>query len=141
MKALCVLAVFVLVAGCGSIDVQNPAHPACLLSSQKPMVMAQLFFGRDVEGRAPVSDAEWSAFVADVVAKEFSDGFTVIDGDGSWRDPQSHATVTEKSKILSLAAPDTPGLAARIDTVMQAYRRRFHQQSVGLVTHTVCAAF
>jgi len=44
---------------------------ACLLPQQKPMLVAELFFGRNIAGRAPVSEAEWDDFVARVVTAEF----------------------------------------------------------------------
>ena len=58
------------------------SRPVCLLDSQQPMTVVELFFGRDIPGRAPLTDREWSDFAASVVSKEFPDGFTVTDGDG-----------------------------------------------------------
>lgn len=113
----------------------------CPLPSEKPMIEAQLFFGRDIAGRGTVSDAEWSDFAASVIARNFPDGFTISDGEGLWRDPASGGIVHERSKILLVAAPDGPALASRIGDVIEAYRARFHQQSVGVVTRQVCAAF
>jgi hypothetical protein len=125
-----------LLCGCASID-----HSGCLLRSEKPMVEAQLFFGRDIAGRAPLSDMEWAAFAATVLTKDFPDGFTVSDGEGQWRDPQTGAIVREQSKIVLIAADNSPALAAKLGDVVDAYRTQFHQQSVGVITRTVCAAF
>jgi hypothetical protein len=122
------------VAGCAE-------SPACLLPSQKPMLVAQLFFGRDVPNRAPVSDAEWSAFAALVIARQFPAGFTVHDGEGEWFDPQTKITSREATKIVLVAADPSGDLGGRLAAVMDAYRRRFDQKSVGLVTRTECAAF
>jgi len=117
------------------------AATACLLAAQAPMVESELFFGRDIAGSAPVSDAQWSDFVATVIAKNFPDGFTVTDGDGEWRDSKSLKVVHEPSKILIVAARKSPELGPKLRAVIDAYRTRFHQQSVGLVTREVCAAF
>jgi hypothetical protein len=114
---------------------------ACPLPSEQKMVEAQLFFGRDVADSAPVSDAQWSDFVSSVVARNFPDGFTVTDGDGEWRDPKSLKVVHEPSKILLVAAKPTPGLREKLEAVIDAYKTRFHQQSVGVITREVCAAF
>ena len=73
---------------------------ACLLPNQKPMLVAELFFGRNIPGRAPVSEAEWADFVARVITPNFPDGFTVLDGAGQWRDPQSGVIAREPPKIL-----------------------------------------
>ena len=40
-----------------------------------------------------------------------------------------------------MAVPDTAASAAAIAAVKDAYRRSFHQQSVGTVIHPVCGAF
>ena len=113
---------------------------ACPLPSQKPMIEAQLFFGRDIEGRATVNDAEWADFAATTIAKDFPDGFTTSDGVGQWRDP-SGAVVHEPSKIVLVAADKADALTPKLNDVIEAYKTRFRQQAVGVVTRPVCAAF
>jgi hypothetical protein len=130
--ALTVLAV----AGCASRE-----QAACLLPSQRTMVIAELFFGRDVPNRTPVSDAEWLNFAANVIAASFPDGFTTFDGDGQWRNPRTGSVAREATKILLVAVPPSADLGARLEAVMAAYRQRFDQVSVGLVTEQACASF
>jgi hypothetical protein len=101
---------------------------ACLLPQQKPMLVAELFFGRNIAGRAPVSEAEWDDFVARVVTPNFPDGFTVFDG-------------ASAPKIVLAAAYPRPDLKDRIEAVREAYRTRFTQRSVGLLTRWECGAF
>ncbi len=113
----------------------------CALRDESPMVKAQLFFGRDIEGRAPVSDAEWDAFATDVLSKNFPDGFTVMDAQGAWRDQVSQKTISEPSKVVIVATPGSRNFEQRLDAVAQAYKEKFQQQSVGLVTYPVCAKF
>ena len=117
------------------------APAQCPLPNQTPMVVTQLFFGRDIEGRAPLTDAEWSDFAANVLAKEFPDGFTVSDGDGQWLDPKTHHVAQERSKIVIVAAAPAPDLARRTAEAIEAYRTRFHQESVGVLTTTECGSF
>jgi hypothetical protein len=121
--------------------VSDGAGARCVLSTERPMVEAQLFFGRDVEGRSAVTDAEWNDFAASELAADFPDGFTVSDGSGNWRDPVSGETVREGTKIVLIVARDSRALPLKLKRVMEAYRKRFHQQSVGIVTRDVCAAF
>jgi len=121
--------------------VASVAASPCPLASEKPMVEAQLFFGRDIAGRAPVSGTEWTDFVASVITRNFPDGFTVSDGDGEWRDPKSLKVVREQSKIVTIAVAPSPDFAKKLQGVADAYRARFHQQSVGVITHDVCASF
>jgi|SRR5580704_3127852 hypothetical protein len=115
--------------------------PPCLLTSQKPMVLAELYFGRDIGGRGPVTDAEWSGFVDRIVARQFPDGFTVHDGDGEWLNAATRRVVRERTKILTIAVERSAGLAARIEAVVDAYKRQFRQISVGVMTTEACARF
>jgi hypothetical protein len=105
------------------------------------MLVAELFFGRAIRGRAPLSDAEWTGFAAQVVAPNFPDGFTVLDGEGEWRNPRTGRVAGDRTKILLVAAKRTPDLARRVSAVIDAYKGRFHQQSVGLITRDSCANF
>jgi hypothetical protein len=105
------------------------------------MAMAELFFGRDIPGRGPISDGEWRMFAAKTLSHYFPDGFTAYDGAGQWMDPARHRIVREKSKIVQVVADDDASFAAKITAVAEAYKTRFRQQSVGVVTSTVCAAF
>jgi hypothetical protein len=117
------------------------AVPNCPLPHQKPMLVVQLFFGRDIAGRGPVTEAEWNSFEQTAIAKNFADGFTVSDGMGQWLDPKTQRVVHEPSKIVVVAAPSAPNLAGRIEAVIAGYRTRFHQQSVGVLTMTECGRF
>ena len=105
------------------------------------MLVAELFFGRDIKGRASLSDAEWSRFTDETITPNFPDGFTVFDGYGQWRNPQTGQIARDPTKILLVAAKRGPDLAHRLTAVMDAYKQRFHQQSVGLITRDSCAAF
>ena len=105
------------------------------------MLVAELFFGRNIRGRAPLTDAEWRAFAGEIVTPNFPDGFTVLDGDGQWRNPATRQIARERTKILLVAAPRVPDLAQRLSAVIDAYKARFHQQSVGIITRDSCAAF
>src|SRR5205823_892320 len=80
---------FLLLAAC--VVPTEPASPAipytCLLPSEQRMLVAELFFGRNVRGRGPVTEAEWAEFAAQVVTPNFPDGFTAFDGHGQWQNP------------------------------------------------------
>jgi len=128
-----VLVAWVLLAGV--------AHgQSCPLPGEHAQIRLTLFFGRDRDGMAPVSDAEWRGFAANVLSRSFQAGFTETDGSGEWRNPKSGRLVREPSKIIDVVTDQT-GLAAKVETVTGIYRREFHQQSVGVVTEPVCAAF
>ena len=106
------------------------------------MLVAELFFGRDKDGRLNVSDAEWSDFLASVVTPSFPDGLTVFDGYGQWRNPATGVIGrSPRVKIVLIAAKRAPDLAPRLSAVIDAYKTRFHQQSVGVITRDSCASF
>lgn len=128
-----------LLAGCTPIDPLSP--PRCLLPGQQPMIVAEMFFGRSVPRREPVSDAEWADFTGTVIARHFPEGFTVLDGDGQWQNPATGRISRERTKILLVAAKRAPDLAARLSAVTDAYKTRFNQLSVGAITRDSCASF
>ena len=135
-----IFAALLLLAGCAAPS-ENLPPSACLLPAQKPMLVAELFFGRNIPGRAPVTEAEWADFVARVITPNFPDGFTVFDGAGQWRNPQTRTIVREPPKILLAAAYPRPDLKDRVAATIEAYRARFPQKSVGLLTRWECGAF
>jgi hypothetical protein len=55
--------------------------------------------------------------------------------------PETGAIMREKAKIVLAAVAPSSDLESRIDAVRQAYRRNFHQQSVGVITAPACGAF
>ena len=106
------------------------------------MVVAELFFGRDKDGRRNVSDAEWADFLASVVTPSFADGLTVFDGYGQWRNPATGMIGrSPRVKVVLIAIKDAPDLANRLTAVVDAYKARFRQQSVGVITRDSCAGF
>jgi hypothetical protein len=122
--------------------VPEPSHPdACIIPIGQRMLVAELFFGRNVPGQGSLSEAEWRAFAAEVVTPNFPDGFTAFDGEGQWRNPATGGTSRQPTKILLVAAKRTPDLAARLSAVTESYKTRYQQQSVGLITRDSCAAF
>jgi hypothetical protein len=137
-----------LLAGCAPTDrstgeaAAEPAPYVCLLPNEKRMLVAELFFGRTVRGRAPVSEREWSDFAAQVITRYLPDGFTVHDGAGQWLNPASGNIVRERTKILTVASErPRPDLKDRLTAIIDAYRIRFRQQSVGVITRNACASF
>ena len=105
-----------------------------------PATTAELFFGRDVGEAVGVSDADWRQFVDQEVSPRFSSGLSVTDVYGQWRGPRG-AFVREPAKALLLVISGTPDERADIGHIRDAYRRRFHQDSVLLVEQRACVSF
>jgi hypothetical protein len=101
----------------------------------------QLLFGRAIGAQGAVSEAEWDDFLAKTVTPAFPDGLTVFDAKGQWRDTATGAVVSEPSKIVLILVADTKAAMPRIEAVADAYKLRFRQQAVGIVSHPACAVF
>lgn len=118
-----------------------PARAACPIEGQSPMLVMQLFFGQSMDGGGTVSAAEWSDFMAGTVTPAFPDGLTVYDANGQWWDDQAKSVGREPTKVVMIAVPKDADVKDKLKSVVQTYVKRFHQQSVGIVTNEACAAF
>jgi hypothetical protein len=105
------------------------------------VLQAELLFGRNVEGRTTVSEAQWSDFLGREVTPRFPDGLTVFEAAGQWRDSVTLQVVREPSYIVMILAPNTPDTLARLAAIRTAYVSRFRQQSVGLTLAPTCVDF
>ncbi len=97
-------------------------------------------FGRNIGRTLGVTESRWSKFVQREIAPRFPDGFTVIDAAGQWRDVKTGQLVREPSKMVVVVAPQDT-LQEKIDAIAGSYKRRFHQDSVGVVIRQACVSF
>jgi uncharacterized protein DUF3574 len=133
-----VLALMLAVASAGALQAQEPA---CPFDGQKPMLVIQMFFGRSVPHRHPVTMTEWNKFLKDTVTPQFPDGYTVYDAYGQWLSPTTHSVSRDPTKVVVIATADTPEVHAKVAEVSKTYRQMFHQESVGVISLTECGAF
>lgn len=115
----------------------QPTPPVCT-APLKPAVAIDLYFGRDKPGGGEVTDAEWGAFVTEVVTSRFPDGLSVFDSSGQYREPTGRI-VRERSKRLVVIVFDAPAHKAKVIEIVDAYKQRFGQYSVFRVEQPVCA--
>ena len=104
------------------------------------MMQAQLFFGRDIAGRATVSGEDWQRFLDEEVTPRFPAGSSVADVSGQYRE-MSGTIVHEQSKQLLIVTQGTPADEAKLRAIREAYKTRFQQESVLLIQTPVCAGF
>src|SRR5690348_5139597 len=136
------LVLFLAIAALVSLSACVTWQPAsCPLAAQRPMLQIELYFGRSIPGRAPVSDAEWEAFSTTVLSKAFPEGSTTLTGQGQWLDPQANKTIHEPSILVQVTVDPKSQFEQEIAHVVDAYQKQFDQQSVGVVTENVCAQF
>jgi hypothetical protein len=109
--------------------------------AQRARQVAELLFGRDVGHRLAVTESAWTRFVAREITPRFPDGLTVSNADGQWRDPASGAIVREPAKRVEIVLPGATDDEARLEAVVAAYKRAFHQQSVAVIVRSACVSF
>jgi hypothetical protein len=136
MKALGAIALAgLLLAGC-----QTAAPAPTCPAGQDYVRTAQLFFGRNIGDEPTVTEADFRRFMDEEVTPRFPDGLTVLDGGGQWRGA-SNQLVREASKVVLVVLPKGRNADAKVEAVRAAYKTRFHQDSVLLVTQASCISF
>lgn len=114
---------------------------SCGQIESRPLLQADLFFGRNIAGHGRVSDAQWSDFLRGEVTPRFPEVLTVLAAFGQWHDTKTGGITREPSFLVRIVVPDVPETLSKLTEIRTAYMRRFHQQSVGLTLTTTCALF
>jgi len=105
------------------------------------MARLELYFGTQRPGGAPVTDAEWAAFLDEVVTPRFPAGLTVLEGNGQWRNSKGVITKETSTVLVILYEPSAEKDTA-IEDIRTAYKERFDQESVMRVdAGTQCVSF
>ena len=87
-----------------------------------------LFLGRGMNDGGEVSVKQFDQFVGKEVAARFADGFTLVDADGLWAEP--NVTYREPSKVLIIVHDNAAETSAKIDAIREAYKKQFAQTAV-----------
>ncbi len=107
--------------------------------------VAELMFGRKIGDRIAVTETKWSRFVDREITPRFPDGLSVVDARGQWRDAMRKTIVREPSKLDTIVLTGKPSDGGseneRLAQIIEACKRLFRQQSVGLVVRPACVAF
>lgn len=126
-----------VVAACSSLP--DEAAPGCF--SGTTMQKHELYFGLTRPGGARIEEVQWRDFLATEVTPRFPEGLTVLEARGQWRDRRDGAILRQPSRVLVILHSETPEAAKAPEGIRAAYRERFEQQSVLLVSAPVCADF
>ena len=126
-KFFSVLTLSLLLVGCGTTPGSRWAR-------------SEVFFGLSRPDGPAITNAEWQAFVNEVVTPKFPAGLTIVDSTGQWRNATGRIE-HEPSKMLVLFHPASPVIDAQIDEIRTLYRRRFNQEAVMKVTSYAQVAF
>jgi hypothetical protein len=109
--------------------------------AQRPAAVAELLFGRKIGDRAAVTEKQWARFVDREITPRFPDGLSVIDARGQWRDRVRNAIMREPSKLVTIVLPGQSDDQTMLNEIVEAYKIRFKQQSVGLIVRPACVSF
>jgi hypothetical protein len=121
---------------------ESPAteRPAGCRAPLEPWIQIDLHLGRDISTGGIVSERAFRRFVGEVVTPRFPDGLGIIDFTGQYR--HAHGVIVqEPSKLLTILVPDAAAVAAKIEQIIAAYKRRFRQESVLHTETPTCVAF
>jgi hypothetical protein len=124
-----------------SLCASTGAQPLACSTPQKPQQVVDLLFGRMIGGRLGVSEAQWARFLDREITPRFPDGLTVFDARGQWRDADRNRIVREPSKVVTIVLPGKAEDMERLNEIAEAYKKRFKQQSVGMVLRPACVSF
>jgi hypothetical protein len=129
-----------IAAGVSGSFAGNAQEAACK-APQQSMQQVEILFGRNIGRRLGVSAAAWTRFLAREVTPRFPNGLSVLDVAGQWRDKGSGRVLREPTKLVVILTTDDAPADDKIADIVAAYKQRFHQHSVGVITRPVCAAF
>jgi Protein of unknown function (DUF3574) len=107
----------------------------------RPMQQIELMFGRNIGGRIGVSESAWSRFLVREVVPRFPNGLSVLDMAGRWQDQKRRRMIGEPSKLVIIVTADETAARDKIASIVAIYKEQFHQRSVGVISHPVCATF
>ena len=138
LTAVLAAGVLIGVASTRALDAQKASADSLCGAAAAPQVRTTLYFGTD-RPKGSVSELEWQMFLRDEVTTRFPDGLTAWEAQGQWR-LQDGTIGHERSKVLLLVHPDTPGAKEKVQAVIAKYRKSFDQESVLWETARVCAA-
>ena len=124
---------------CCAANLSAPAAVANVPATSETFVKTELYFGLS-QTSGPISEETWSGFVDQHITPSFSDGLTVLDAKGQWKN-QSGQIVKENSKLVILIYKPNHDKDAAIDSIIAAYKKQFQQESVLRVTTAATVSF
>jgi Protein of unknown function (DUF3574) len=116
-------------------------QPLACSTPQKPQQVVELLFGRKIGDRIGVSETQFLNFLDREITPRFPDGLTVYSARGQWRDPDRKRIVREPSKVVTIVLPGKAEDMQHLTEIADAYKKRFKQQSVGMILRPACVSF
>lgn len=113
--------------------------PSCQ-TGETSLVRDVLYFGRNRPTGGEVADADWNAFLGEVVTPRFPDGLTIVEAQGQWRGRRGVAE-RERTELVTVLHPADSASQRAIEEIAAAYKRRFGQEAVLRERLAACTRF
>ena len=105
------------------------------------LIQVDLYYGRNIGTTGQVSDRQFRQFLRDEITPRFPDGLMGYNANGQFLD-SSNQLIREPSNVVSLILEDTQANERSINQIIDAYKQKFHQESVLVVVdETLSIAF
>ncbi len=123
----------VVAAGLALLSGPARAETSCAPPDRR-MARVELIFG------GGVAEGRFMDFLAKDVTPRFPDGLSLFSGYGQWRNPEGHILKGMSRLLLIWYVPDQQS-NEKIEAIRNAYKKRFHQQSVLRADGFSCVSF
>jgi hypothetical protein len=100
----------------------------------------EIYFGRNISARGEISEQQFAEFLLDQVTQAFPAGMTIYDAYGQMQHSNGEI-VKQKTKVLVLVHKDSKADNDVIHKVITAYRSKFGNPQVMLLTKQVKPVF
>ncbi|NJR32073.1 MAG: DUF3574 domain-containing protein [Chamaesiphon sp. CSU_1_12] len=131
---------FICSSNHSSTDKIENKHSCSNVLASKPVARTELFLGLRKSNGTEVNNSEFQQFLDREVTPRFPDGFTIISGQGQFKNDRG-AILQERSKLLILLYPIAATSSQKVEKIRTAYIAAFQQQSVLRTDNLSCAAF
>jgi len=132
------LVIATLVAATLSACTNTGGEHACTGTSQ---VETRLYLGLSQPGGANVSEAAFRKFLKSEITPRLPEGYTLLDGQGFWREDRSGKTISEPSRVLIHLHDASTEKNSTLDAIAAAYKQAFRQEAVLRTDTKTCVAF
>jgi hypothetical protein len=109
--------------------------------SGEPFARTELFFGLSKSDGSTISEFQFRRFLRDKITPLFPDGLTVLAGLGQFKDSSGRISREGARLVILLYPLDAPDANQSIDTIREAYKEEFEQQSVLRTDSIECVSF
>jgi hypothetical protein len=121
-------------------EILLPAPAEATEVSPRINATVRLYCGLSIPGGAVVGADAARAFIADHVSTSFPDGYTVISGQGGWRDCATGKTIAEDSLIIEVQV-NWKAAKAKVLALANAWKTAFRQDAVMVTRQPVSVSF